>query len=498
MDGMQPGGAAIEAPLIADSLAGLAAVVRRDLAFTGYPAHTWVPPRMMQGQRVLDVAIIGAGQGGLGVAFGLMREKITNIAVFDRNPEGREGPWVTFARMITLRTPKHVTGPDYGIASLTPRAWYEAQHGRAGWEALGKIPREIWQAYLDWFRRVTELPVCNETEVVAIVPEADALRLELKTPQGPMVRYARKVVLATGIDGSGRWQIPAFIRAAVPADRFAHTAQTIDFSTLAGRRIGVLGAGASAFDNAATALEAGAASVDLCLRRRDIPRVNPYRWMESAGFLGHYADMPDLLRWRFIRHIFDLNQPPPQDTFWRCRRHENFAYHTGCPWLGVTMDGADIVVATPGGEMRFDFLIIGTGFEIDLTLRPELRAVAPLAATWADRFTPPPGEESPLLAGHPYLGDAFQLTEKHPGSAPYLANIHNFTFGATPSMGLSGASISGMKYGVRRLVAGLARDLYVADAQAHLASLIAYDTPELVSTDRPDVVEPDPAPRPVA
>jgi hypothetical protein len=64
--------------------------------------------------------------------------------------------------------------------------------------------------------------------------------------------------------------------------------------------------------------------------------------------------------------------------------------------------------------------------------------------------------------------------------------------------GLSGASISGMKYGVLRLVAGLARDIYVADAQTHLESLHAYETPELVSTEREDVREPDPAPTPAA
>jgi hypothetical protein len=56
-----------------------------------------------------------------------------------------------------------------------------------------------------------------------------------------------------------------------------------------------------------------------------IARINPYRWMESASFLGHYAEMPDLMRWRYIRRIFELNQPPPQDTFWRCRKHANFA-----------------------------------------------------------------------------------------------------------------------------------------------------------------------------
>ena len=150
-------------------------------------------------------------------------------------------------------------------------------------------------------------------------------------------------------------------------------------------------------------MEAGALSVDLCLRRRDIPRINPYRWMESAGFLGHCAEMPDLMRWRFMRHIFELNQPPPQDTFWRCRKRANFAYHTGCPWTSVEMQGDEIVVGTPLGDMRFHFLIVGTGFAIDLRLRPELAAIADKIAIWADRFIPPAGEESALLSSYPYL-----------------------------------------------------------------------------------------------
>src|SRR5271156_6110451 len=120
-------GSTTDGPLIAHSLEELEEVVRRDLAYTGYPAPAWVPGRELHGQRLLDVAIVGAGQGGLATAFDLIRERITNIEVFDRNPAGLEGPWVTFARMITLRTPKHITGPEYGVASLTPRAWYEAK-----------------------------------------------------------------------------------------------------------------------------------------------------------------------------------------------------------------------------------------------------------------------------------------------------------------------------------------------------------------------------------
>ncbi len=465
-------------------LAILEADVRRDLDRLAYPAKPWVPPHDYRGQPVLDVAIVGGGQGGLATAFGLMRERITNIRVFDRSPTGQEGPWVTFARMLTLRTPKHVTGPELGLASLTPRSWFEASRGIAAWQALDKISRQDWQAYLNWYRQVLTLPVENDSAVTAIVPQDGLLRLTVLGPAGQRDVLARKVVLATGIDGGGAWHVPDLIARAVPPDRYAHTAQEIDFAALRGRRVGVLGAGASAFDNAATALEAGAASVSLCLRRQQVPRVNPYRWMENAGFLGHFAELPDLMRWRFMRHIFDLNQPPPQETFWRCRRHDGFSFHTGCPWEAVRLEDGEIVVDIPKGVMRFDFLVIGTGFRIDLSLRPELAHLAADIALWRDRFTPPEGEEHAGLGSHPYLGDAFQFLERHPGSNPALRHVHNFTFGATPSMGLSGASISGMRYGVSRLVSGLARDLFTEDAQAHLDSLLAYDIPELVSLDR--------------
>ena len=468
-----------------DDLARLEATLRQDLDRLSYPQHPWVPQRPQGGRTVLDVAIVGGGQGGLATAFGLMRERITNIRVFDRNPPGREGPWVTFARMLTLRTPKHVTGPDLGLASLTPRSWFEATRGREAWQSLAKIGREDWQAYLDWYRRVLSLPVDNDSAVTDIAPDGDLLRLTITTGETEFSVLARKVVLATGIDGGGAWHVPDLISEAVPRDRYAHTAEEIDFTALRGRRIGVLGAGASAFDNAATALEAGAASVSLCLRRGQIPRVNPYRWMESAGFLGHFAELPDLMRWRFMRHIFDLNQPPPQETFWRCRRHSGFSFHTGCPWQAVRMEGDEIVVETPKGTMRFDFLVIGTGFLVDLARRPELAGFISDIALWRDRFTPPEDERHPLLGSHPYLGDAFQFLEREAGSNPALGRIHNFTFGATPSMGLSGASISGMKYGVTRLVSGLARDLFTEDAQAHLDSLRAYRTVELASLDAP-------------
>ncbi|HSZ88822.1 MAG TPA: hypothetical protein VK822_05540 [Acetobacteraceae bacterium] len=171
-------------------------------------------------------------------------------------------------------------------------------------------------------------------------------------------------------------------------------------------------------------------------------------------------------------------------------------YHAGCPGHPSNAGRRDRV-GTPLGDMRFHFLIDGTGLAIDLRLRPELSAINDKIAIWADRFTPPADEEGAAV-GPSLSWRRLPFTERVAGTAPYLANIHNFTFGATPSMGLSRTSISGMKYGVRRLVAGLARDLYLCDTPRHLESLLACDTPELANTEPEDAPTPDAMPAPAA
>jgi FAD-dependent urate hydroxylase len=50
-----------------------------------------------------------------------------------------------------------------------------------------------------------------------------------------------------------------------------------------------------------------------------------------------------------------------------------------------------------------------------------------------------------------------------------------------PSLGLTGAAIPGTKYGVRRLVNGLARDLFLEDSAIYYQDLLGYRVPELES-----------------
>lgn len=467
------------------SLVELEARVRRELGFVNYPDRAWMPVRDHADGPVHDVVIVGGGQSGLAAAFGLMRERVTNIIVLDRNASGQEGPWVNFARMITLRTPKMVTGLDFGMPSITVRAWYEASFGIEAWDRLERLPRGQWQDYLNWYRRVLQLPVENNSHVTSIAPQGDLV--VVKTEDGRTFR-ARKVILATGIDGSGRWSVPAFVSNALPRHRYAHSADDIDFAALKGKRVGVLGNGASAFDNAATALEAGAARVDLCLRKPVFPRVNAHKWMEFPGFLGHYWTLSDLKRWRFMRQVTSMSQPPPPDTLRRCRAFPNFKIHAGAGWQQVDLRDDGIVVDTPTGTFHFDFVICGTGIVSDPTLRPELSAIANDIALWSDKFTPPADEADAYLARTPFLGPGFEFIGKTADETASLKNIHNFTYGATLSMGLSASSISGMKYGIPRLVAAVVGDLFRADSAYHLSDLQAYADELITQSDLPDEV----------
>ncbi len=464
----------------AASLAALEADVARDLDLTAHPRAPWLVPKTSGGAPVLDCLIIGGGQCGLAVGFALKRSRVDNILAIDRAAFGREGPWTTFARMRTLRSLKDQTGPDLGLPSLTYQAWHEAQFGAADFAAMRMIPRELWADYLLWFRGVAGIPVRNGVTATRIAPARtddglDCLRIE--TSNGPLL--ARKLVLATGQEGVGGWWMPEFLTALPPAFR-AHAAEDIDFARLRGKTVAVLGAGASAFDNAAVALEAGAAAVHLFCRRPIVQDIQPYRWLTFAGFIRHLHEMPDAWRWRFMARILGLREGFAQDTFDRAARFANFTMHVGRPWNGARIEGGKVVLATPRGDFRADFVISGTGVRMDPALVPELADCAANIALWRDRYTPPPEERDDRLSEFPYLNPDYSFAEKTPGATAWVENIHLFGIGASMSFGPSGASINAMAIAAPRLAAGVTRGLFEADLPRLWDEFSAFDQKQVV------------------
>ena len=454
--------------------------LRDDLLATAYPDIDWVRPVCgPDDQPALNCAIIGAGQMGMTIGAFLKRERVARTVLFDAAAPGQEGPWVTFARMQTLRTPKHLTGPELGVAALGFRAWWIERHGAAAWDSMTRIPRIAWMEYLIWYRRVMELDVRNHHRLTGIVPVADdMIRLEFATPDGTSHVHARTIVLATGTEGGGGRMMPPDI-AALPAQLRAHTNDEIDFAFLRGKRVGILGAGASGFDLAICALEAGAASVDLCLRRPKMPDENPRRWMETPGFLAHYQALPDARKWGYLHRLYSIGQPPPLPTWERVNALPGFRLHPGTPWERCeSEDGATITVASGDRRFVFDFVVAATGIAADFALRPELQTIRDHIALWSERFAPPAGQANPVLARFPYLGPSGEFTPRQAGAANYLSRIHYLARSATLSLGPVAASNSALKYVGPLIARGVIRTLMLDQADADWAVFMGTRHPE--------------------
>jgi cation diffusion facilitator CzcD-associated flavoprotein CzcO len=375
--------------------------------------------------------------------------------------------------MDILRSPKHLTGPDLGIAALTYRAYHEAKFGVGHWEKLHKIDRVEWARYLHWVRDTVPIPVENGVAVRAIELESGSVRVSI----GEETIHARKVVLATGREGSGalRWPKLATFDPATRGPGVHHSADDIDFRSLKHKRIGILGAGASAFDNAATALEAGAAEVVMFARRPMLPQVNKAKWASFPGFLQGFAALDDARKWRFFTYIFGEQVPPPYESVLRCERHPGFSIRFGEGWTDIRPGPAAV---TPKGEHRFDALIVCTGFDVDLTDRAELAPIREAIDVWGNHVSADEARRFPEEARFPYLGDAFQLCGGH----PQIGRVHVFNHGSTMSHGALAGDIPGVETGARRLANGIVRDLFLEDADRHWARVQRHNEDELKPT----------------
>ncbi len=433
------------------SLESLEKKILRELAMINYPPSRW---RIAEPVDMHDVVIIGGGMAGMMAAFALLKQGISKIQIIDAAEEGKEGPWDIYARMKTLRSPKHWRGPAIDFPSLTPQAWYEAKYGSDAWEKLGKISTADWMEYLKWYRNVLKLPIQNSVSVTAIVPENGHFRLKLSNGE----ISTRKVVLATGMSGFGGYRVPSFIHE-VPKERWAHTSEFIDFPAIKGQRIAIVGAGSSGFDNAAEALENGAESVDMYMRRARLPNVNKEKSLYYPGMFHGFYHLPDEEKWKIYTLSSENGVPPPKEALDRIHKFHNFRIH--CQ-KNLQKFG------------DFDFIILATGYDLDGAKQPELGGFMDKILLWKDRgFT-----QHSRMGNFPYLGPHFEFLEKTPGTAPYLKDLHCFNRAATLSHASLSGDIPGIPIGAARLAEGIAIDFLLRDREAYCKRYKDYSDPD--------------------
>lgn len=450
--------------------------VKKDLAYLNINVDNWNETKEIEENINYDVVIIGGGQSGLGTAFGLLREGVTNILIIDENSENLEGPWVNYARMRTLRTGKDLISIDLGIPSLTFQSWWEAQYGEDSWKDLDKIPRESWMNYLVWYKEILNIPIKNKTKVNEIKSiNKNNFQLTITNPSSEQINiYAHKIVLATGIQGGGEWSVPSVVSESLPKSLYAHSSEIIDFNELDGKDIGILGGGASAFDTAKTALEKGANSAHVFIRRRELPKVNPIKKMSELGVWEHYYDLSDDDKYTIMKFFME-NQPPTNESFQKASEFENFKFYTEESWDNVELQDNKIIVTTPKNKHQFDYLITATGTNNDLTLRPELKNFEPYIERWKDHFTSVENLSNAKIDAHPYLKANFEFTSKSKEAENKLHGLFVFNYSSLISHGLSTSVLTGLRYGLNKITTEISKQLFFDNKERILNDVYKYD-----------------------
>lgn len=458
-------------PDAAARLRHLADAIRDDLRVLDYPS---APLPYRHNTDVLEVAVIGGGQAGRSLAFGLSRYGCRQVKVFDRNPRGLQGPWRTYGRNHLLRTRKESTGGlDWGFPNLHFQRWSDAKFGPDYHRRIVRIPRLVWADYLDWYAEVLDLPIEYDCEVTDISWRAEDRHFVIATSRGEV--SAQFVVLGTGIESAGRYRIPPEVSEALPRSVYAHTMQEIEMRRLEGRDVVVLGGGASAFDAANAALLAGARSVDLMIRRERLPPVHRVCWGSKwYGYHRHYIELPDEMKWSYSLGDLDLGVPPPRDTYYEAVRDRRFQIHGSAGIDRLDYRDGRIIGVYGGSKFRHDFMICGTGCWNRIDEQDELRSVVAHVALWKDVFVPPDGRSHPELENSPYLGASLEFTPKRPED-DFVRRVYYLCSGVAHLSGYR-CNLSGLQFAAQRVCHDISRQLFLQhrDAVKH-----AFDTFEL-------------------
>jgi cation diffusion facilitator CzcD-associated flavoprotein CzcO len=178
---------------------------------------------------VLDVAIIGSGFGGLGAAIRLRQANVNNIAIFER-ADDLGGTWRD-NRYPGCRC--DVSSNLYSF-SFAPNP---------GWSNTYSFQPEIWRYLQDVADEyaVSDLIHYGHDVTDVAFDESQAL-WRLTTSQGEY--FAKCVILATG--GLAEPRLPDIPGLSDFKGTVMHTARWDSTVELAGRRVGVIGTGASA------------------------------------------------------------------------------------------------------------------------------------------------------------------------------------------------------------------------------------------------------------
>jgi cation diffusion facilitator CzcD-associated flavoprotein CzcO len=321
---------------------------------------------------LLDVAVIGAGPNGLGLAAHLRHAGLdyrifgSAMETWRAMPDGMYLKSLGFAT--TIPTPGgHPTFPEYCRAN--------------GLEDYEPIEFATFAQYGMTLQRWS-VPELEDVKVVELTRSGSGFVLVLDS--GEQV-HARRVIVAVGLTYFAR--LPDVLRP-LPPDRLAHTWGKKDFSSFADREVVVIGGGSSALETA-TLLHEHGADVQVLARGNvyfggRTPREHERSLIERVKLpissLGHGRENWVLQHAPGVMHHvpsskrlpFTRKHLGPAPAWWlRPRADGTFPLHRHTQVVEASMVGDRVRLRAVGPDhddavIEADHVIAGTGYEFDV------------------------------------------------------------------------------------------------------------------------------------
>jgi Pyridine nucleotide-disulphide oxidoreductase len=336
-----------------------------------------------------DVAVIGAGPYGLSIA-AFLRAADVPFRIFGE-------PMLNWRSKMPQGM--HLKSDGFASSLFDPEGRftlrrYCAEHG-IEYRDLGlPIALQTFWSYGMAFQKQM-VPTLDPRSVANLERTGKGFRLTLS--DGSAVD-ARRVIVATGIS-CFEYLPPELQR--LPATHCSHSADNQDLSKFAGRRVLVIGRGASSTDVAAILLDCGA-KVEIVSREpiifHDPPPPKPrtlwqrtkqpnlglgpsFRSAVYTAFAGQFRFLPLHIRQRIVtRHL-----GPAAVWYIRDKLQRHVPMHSGLTFQAAEVRGPEEIAVTftrqDGTSMHVlvNHVIAGTGYRVDLSrlkfldgLRPEL------------------------------------------------------------------------------------------------------------------------------
>jgi thioredoxin reductase len=344
-----------------------------------------------------DVAIIGAGPYGLGVAAHL-RAAGVGYRIFGEVMGFWKHQMPIGMLLRSERDGSHFSDPmgAYRLAA------YERVIGA---ELPERTPLDDYVRYGEWFQQQA-VPDVDARMVRHVAPADTGFTVTLDDSD---VVSARRVVVATGLAAFANRPGPL---AGLSCELVSHSCEERDLGRFRGQRVAVVGAGQSALESAALLSEGGARVEVVCRHPEVYWLAQTGHISRESGRLAHILYPPGAVGPLGINWIVQLpgvyralpvglqtkvsrRALRPAGSGWLRPRVGNVVFTTGREITRATPDAAGLrLTLSDGGERHVDHVLIATGYRVDVGRYPFL---APeLARRVAQRD------------GHPILGRGFE------------------------------------------------------------------------------------------